>query len=102
MLFRVRLLAPGACLAILLLPTASSPLVAQPQNMADSATLTGLVTSSDEGPMEGVLVSARQVGSTQTITVVTDRQGQYRFPRGRLAWVRAGVATTTAPISGSA
>ena len=85
MLFRVRLLAPGACLAILLLPTASSPLVAQPQNMADSATLTGLVTSSDEGPMEGVLVSARQVGSTQTITVVTDRQGQYRFPRGRLA-----------------
>ena len=41
--------------------------------------LTGVVTSAEEGPMEGVLVSARKAGSTMTITVVTDEQGRYRF-----------------------
>ncbi len=34
--------------------------------------------------MEGVLVSAKKTGSTQTVTVVSDRQGRYRFPRARL------------------
>jgi len=34
--------------------------------------------------MEGVLVSAKRRGSTITITVVTDEEGQYRFPEGRL------------------
>ena len=34
--------------------------------------------------MEGVLVSARKAGSTLTITVVSDKQGRYRFPRARL------------------
>jgi streptogramin lyase len=46
--------------------------------------LTGQVTSPDEGAMEGVLVSARQAGSTITITVVSDRDGRYRFPASRL------------------
>ena len=44
------------------------------------AALTGRVTSVEEGPMEGVLVSAKKTGSTITITVVSDSQGQYRFP----------------------
>ena len=34
--------------------------------------------------MEGVLVSARQSGSTLTTTVVSDAQGRYRFPASRL------------------
>lgn len=34
--------------------------------------------------MEGVLVSAKAVGSTVRVTVVTDRQGRYVFPRERL------------------
>ena len=34
--------------------------------------------------MEGVLVSAKRAGSTITITVVTDAQGQYSFPQSRL------------------
>ncbi len=34
--------------------------------------------------MEGVLVSARRDGSTITVTVDTDAQGRYRFPRNRL------------------
>src|SRR5262245_66506424 len=47
--------------------------------------LTGVVTSAAEGAMEGVLVSAQAVGSPITTTVVTDEQGRYSFPAGRLA-----------------
>ena len=34
--------------------------------------------------MEGVLVSAQKPGSTITVTVVSDNQGRYAFPAGRL------------------
>jgi hypothetical protein len=47
--------------------------------------LTGRVVSKEEGAMEGVLVSAKREGSTVTITVVSDRHGDYAFPRNRLA-----------------
>src|SRR4051794_5068700 len=46
--------------------------------------LTGVVSSSDEGPMEGVLVSAKKDGSSITTTVVSDQQGAYSFPSARL------------------
>ncbi len=46
--------------------------------------LAGQVTSAEEGAMEGVLVSAKKTGSTITVTVVSDAQGRYRFPRARL------------------
>ena len=46
--------------------------------------LTGVVTSAEEGAMEGVLVSAKKNGTNITITVVTDAQGRYRFPRTKL------------------
>src|SRR5439155_16353730 len=48
------------------------------------AQLSGRVTSSEEGAMEGVLVSAKKVGSTITVTVVSDREGRYRFPEKKL------------------
>ena len=48
------------------------------------AAVTGRVSSGEDGPLEGVLVSARKAGSTITLTVVTDQQGQYRFPQSRL------------------
>src|SRR4051812_44147425 len=51
---------------------------------AVSAVLAGRVSSQEEGPMEGVLVSAKREGSTVTVTVVTDAQGRYAYPRGRL------------------
>lgn len=52
---------------------------------ADSpASLTGLVSSEEEGAMEGVLVSAKRAGATITVTVVSDAQGRYNFPRNRL------------------
>jgi streptogramin lyase len=38
----------------------------------------------EEGPMEGVLVSANRAGSTITTTVVSDGSGYYRFPEDRL------------------
>jgi len=47
--------------------------------------LSGQVSSAEDGALEGVLVSAKKSGSTITVTVVTDRQGRYRFPEGRLA-----------------
>src|SRR5256714_6029572 len=54
-----------------------------PLVMAQS--LSGRVTSAEEGAMEGVLVSAKKAGSTITVTVVSDAQGSFRFPAGRLS-----------------
>ena len=41
--------------------------------------LTGLVISEEEGPMEGVVVTARAEGSPISISVVTDDKGRYNF-----------------------
>jgi streptogramin lyase len=49
-----------------------------------AAALTGQVTSAEEGPMEGVVVSAKKQGSPITVSVVTDAKGQYSFPADRL------------------
>jgi streptogramin lyase len=46
--------------------------------------LTGQVKSAEEGPMEGVLVSAKKSSSTIAVTVVSDSDGRYRFPEARL------------------
>src|SRR3954469_17045863 len=51
---------------------------------AQAQTLGGRVTSAGEGFMEGVLVSAKQAGSSITVTVVSDDKGMYRFPAGKL------------------
>jgi virginiamycin B lyase len=64
----------GAALALF-----SAPARAQP-----AYDLTGQVSSAQEGPMEGVVVSARQTGSTITVSVASDEKGIYRFPAGRL------------------
>src|SRR4029077_11197420 len=77
---RVLLIAGGA-LAAILLQTASVRLHAQAQ--APSA-LSGQVTSTEEGPMEGVVVSAKKDGSTISISVVTDAAGRFAFPAARL------------------
>ncbi len=70
---------PAHCLiaaALLLAFIQASPCRAQ--------ALTGSVTSSEEGAMEGVLVSAQKDGSPITVTVVSDVVGHFRFPDGRL------------------
>ena len=51
---------------------------------AQSAALSGQVSSAEEGAMEGVLVSAKLAGGNKTITVVSDAKGHYAFPANRL------------------
>ena len=47
--------------------------------------LTGVISSAEEGPMEGVIVSAKAADATITTSVVTDERGRYTFPASRLA-----------------
>src|SRR5712671_2940945 len=74
---RKMLLAATAIVPIALL--SPTPLLAQ-----SGAVLTGQVTSAEEGPMEGVLISAKKEGSTMTITVVSDDKGNFSFPASKL------------------
>jgi streptogramin lyase len=46
--------------------------------------MSGVVTGKAEGPMEGVLVSAKKEGSTITVTVVSDGKGRFSFPEAKL------------------
>jgi streptogramin lyase len=55
------------------------------QAQTPPAALVGQITSTEEGPMEGVLISVKKDGSTITTTVVSDDQGRYRFPAAKLA-----------------
>jgi len=48
------------------------------------AALTGVVSSGAEGRMEGVVVTARRPGSIVQVSVTTDAEGRYSFPRNRL------------------
>jgi virginiamycin B lyase len=54
------------------------------QARAPMVTLTGLVTSDSEGRMEGVLVTAKLDGGNIAVTVISDDQGRYAFPAGKL------------------
>ncbi len=47
--------------------------------------ITGQVTSAEEGPMEGVLVTARRDGAQFAVSVSTNERGIYAFPESRLA-----------------
>ena len=69
-------------LLVIVLTVGSMP-AAQAQKPATAA-LTGRVSSDLEGPMEGVLVRAKGEGKTISITVVSDREGNYSFPASRL------------------
>src|SRR5262249_34187299 len=68
-------------LAVIFLLTVPSPNHAQVQT---PSTLAGQVTSTEEGPMEGVVVSAKRDGSTISISVVTNAEGHFAFPVARL------------------
>ena len=46
--------------------------------------LAGQVTSQADGPMEGVVVTAKREASTIAVSVVSDADGRYRFPADRL------------------
>jgi len=55
-----------------------------PAQATDPAALRGVVSSQQEGLMEGVVVSARRDGVNFTVSVVSDAQGKYSFPRTHL------------------
>lgn len=59
---------------------------------SDPVALTGIVSSQQEGFMEGVVISARRAGANFTVSVVSDAQGKYSFPRSHL---EAGKYTLT-------
>ena len=69
--------------AVAVLGASAGPSLRAQAQPADAA-VTGVVSSAEEGPMEGVMVSVKRTGSTQTTTVVSDTQGRYVFPRTRL------------------
>jgi len=75
------LLIAGGALAAILLQAASPRLQAEAQT---ASALSGQVTSAEEGPMEGVVVSAKKDGSTISISVVTNGAGRFAFPVARL------------------
>ena len=67
-----------------LLATAAIAALATAGPARAQSALAGLVSSAEEGPMEGVLVTARRNGATMAITVVSDDKGQYIFPAAKL------------------
>ena len=51
---------------------------------SDSVALSGVISTQQEGLMEGVVVSARRDGTNFTVSVVSDAKGKYSFPRTHL------------------
>ncbi len=71
-------------IAVSVLPFLLIAGIAAPQARAQGPALAGGVTSAEEGPMEGVIVSAKRDGSTITVSVITNEQGRYAFATARL------------------
>jgi hypothetical protein len=66
--------------------------------LAQAQALSGVVSSAEEGNMEGVLVNARRAGSNMTVTVVTDDRGPARAHK--LPGARAPPRPGALPVSG--
>ena len=72
-------------ISALLTAVAAAALLSAPgANAQGAAALTGTVTSAQEGPMEGVIVTARKDGAHMSVSVVSDDKGHYTFPADRL------------------
>ena len=63
---------------------AAIPLPCFAAGQSEPPALAGVVGSADEAAMEGVLVSAKKIGSTITITVVSDKDGRFAFPASKI------------------
>ena len=71
----------ASCLMVTGVATAQST----PRGHAQAeVALAGQVTSMAEGPMEGVVVTAKTDTSTISHSVISDAEGRYRFPADRL------------------
>jgi virginiamycin B lyase len=78
---RTSVIVLAAALLAALVHGASARLEAQ----SGSTALTGSVSAPDEPTMEGVIVTARAEGATFSVTVVSNAQGKYTFPRSHVA-----------------
>ena len=72
-----------------LLSTVSAMLLAgalhaAPALAQNTVSLSGVVSSQKEGPMEGVVVTAKKDGSNINISVITDDKGRYAFPASKV------------------
>jgi len=70
--------------------------VPAPSSAQNAAALSGVVSSTQEGPMEGVVVSARKDGATITVSVVSDDKGHFSFPAARLEPGHYAISTRAA------
>src|SRR5919109_4717151 len=76
-----------ARLMVTLVATAAAmafPPISSVARTEGEAALTGVVSSEAEGKMEGVVVTARRVKSIVQVSVTTDAEGRYSFPRSHL------------------
>jgi virginiamycin B lyase len=76
-----------ARLMLTLVATAVSmafPPISHAARTEGDAALTGIVSSEAEGKMEGVVVTARGAKSIVQVSVTTDADGRYSFPRSHL------------------
>src|SRR6266581_2741773 len=76
-----------AKLMLTLAATAAAMVFPPASNIARAegdAALTGVVSSEAEGRMEGVVVTAHRPGAIVQVSVTTDAEGRYSFPRNRL------------------
>jgi streptogramin lyase len=80
----VAVVALGAVAGSAFLWHARVPAQAQSSTAQSPTILSGTVSSSQEGAMEGVVVSARKDGATITVSVVSDARGHFSFPSNRL------------------
>ena len=72
-------------LATLAVATASlGPRLAALSAADPSAALTGIVRSSEEGAMEGVVVTARRARAPVSVSVTSDEEGRFTFSRTHL------------------
>jgi virginiamycin B lyase len=62
----------------------SMPALTSAAESSGPPAISGIVTSQEEGPMEGVVVSAKKDGATITVSVLSDNKGHYSFPANRL------------------
>jgi len=60
------------------------PLISNAAGTNGDAALTGIVSSEAEGKMEGVVVTAQRAGSIVRVSVTTDADGRYSFPRSHV------------------
>jgi len=82
---RTRFLLLIAAVSLVLAVFSSTPRVASAAaDPLGPPALVGQVSSQEEGPMEGVVVSAKKDGSTITVSVISDDKGHFSFPASRL------------------